>query len=137
MNTGDMGQVVMNTVTSVGLKVIGAFVLWIVGRMLIGIVMRGVARAFSMKHLDATISRYLINILTVLLNIALAVAILGFFGVETTTFAALVAAAGVAIGVAWGGLLGNFAGGVLLIILQTFTAGDFVTAARVTGPEED
>jgi small conductance mechanosensitive channel len=59
--------------------------------MLIGIVVRLVSRGFSMRHLGPTISRYLCNILNVILNIALAVAILGFFGVETTTFAALVA----------------------------------------------
>jgi small conductance mechanosensitive channel len=133
MNTGNLGPLVVTTVTTVGLRVLGAIVLWIVGRMLIGLAMRLVARAFSIKHLDATVSRYLCNILNVVLNIALAVAILGFFGVETTTFAALVAAAGVAIGVAWGGLLGNFAAGVFLIILQPFKTGDFITAAGVTG----
>jgi small conductance mechanosensitive channel len=133
MNTSEIGQLVVATVTTVGMRVLGAFVLWIVGRMLIGLVVRLVARAFSAKRLDATISRYLVNILTVVLNVALVVAILGFFGVETTTFAALVAAAGVAIGVAWGGLLGNFAAGVFLIILQPFKAGDFITAGGVTG----
>ena len=133
MNTGEIGQLVVATVTTVGLRVLGAIVLWIAGRILIGLVMRLVSRAFTMKQLDATISRYLSNILNVVLNVALAVAILGFFGVETTTFAALVAAAGVAIGVAWGGLLGNFAAGVFLIILQPFKTGDFITAAGVTG----
>jgi small conductance mechanosensitive channel len=133
MNTGNIGPLVVTTVTTVGLRVLGAIVLWVVGRMLIALVMRLVARAFSIKHLDATVSRYLCNILNVVLNIALAVAILGFFGVETTTFAALVAAAGVAISVAWGGLLGNFAAGVFLVILQPFKTGDFITAAGVTG----
>ncbi|MGC2557965.1 MAG: mechanosensitive ion channel family protein, partial [Terriglobales bacterium] len=72
-----------------------------------------------------------------LLNIVLVVAILGFFGVETTSFAALIAAAGVAIGMAWSGLLSNFAGGVFLVILQPFKVGDFVTAAGVTGTIEE
>jgi small conductance mechanosensitive channel len=133
MESSEIGRVVIDTITRVGLRVLGAIVLWIVGRMLIKLVIRLVARAFSMRHLDATISRYLCNILNVVLNIALAVAILGFFGVETTTFAALVAAAGVAIGVAWGGLLGNFAAGVFLIILQPFKVGEFITAGGVTG----
>lgn len=133
MEGQEISRVVIDTVTRVGLRVLGAIVLWIVGRILIGIVVRLVSRAFSMRHLDPTISRYLCNILNVILNIALAVAILGFFGVETTTFAALVAAAGVAIGVAWGGLLGNFAAGVFLIILQPFRVGEFVTVGGVTG----
>jgi small conductance mechanosensitive channel len=133
MDGHEIGRVVMDTVTRVGLRVLGAIVLWIVGRLLIGFVVRLVSRAFSLRHLDPTISRYLCNILTVVLNIALAVAILGFFGVETTTFAALVAGAGLAVGVAWGGLLGNFAAGVFLIILQPFKVTDFVTVGGITG----
>jgi small-conductance mechanosensitive channel len=71
--------------------------------------------------------------ISVVLNIALVVAILGYFGVETTTFAALIAAGGVAIGVAWGGLLANFAAGAFLVFLRPFKVGDFVTAGGVTG----
>ncbi|MGH7931185.1 MAG: mechanosensitive ion channel family protein, partial [Candidatus Binatia bacterium] len=59
--------------------------------------------------------------------------ILGYFGVETTTFAALIAAAGVAIGLAWSGLLANFAAGAFIIVLRPFKAGDFIAAAGVTG----
>jgi len=73
------------------------------------------------------------NIVSVLLNVALIEAILGYFGVETTTFAALLVAAGVAIGLAWSGLLANFAAGAFLIVLRPFKAGDFITAGGVTG----
>jgi len=65
--------------------------------------------------------------------VALVIALLGFFGVETTTFAALLAAGGVAIGVAWGGLLANFAAGAFLVFLRPFKVGDFVSAGGVTG----
>src|SRR5262249_2374123 len=126
-------QTVVTTVTQVGLRVLGALILWIIGRALISMAVRLVSRALAIRHVDATITRYLSNILSVLLNIALVVAILRYFGVETTTFAALVAAAGVAIGVAWGGLLGSFAAGAFLIILQPFKTGDFVTIAGITG----
>jgi small conductance mechanosensitive channel len=68
-----------------------------------------------------------------LLNIILVIAILGFFGVQTTSLAALIAAAGVAIGMAWSGLLSNFAAGVFLVILQPLKVGDFVSAGGVTG----
>src|SRR5215831_15786603 len=61
------------------------------------------------------------------------IAILGFFGVETTSFAALLAGAGLAIGTAWGGILANFAAGVFLVALRPFRTGDFVTAGGVTG----
>ena len=133
MDLTGISQLVVATVTSVGLRVVGAIVLWIIGRSLISMAVRLVSRALSVRHIDATITRYLANILTVVLNIVLVVAILGFFGVETTTFAALVAAAGVAIGVAWGGLLGSFAAGAFLIILQPFKVGGFVTVGGVTG----
>jgi small conductance mechanosensitive channel len=133
MDVNGITQVIANTVTQVGLRVLGALVLWIIGRALISMAVRLVSRGLAIRHIDATITRYLCNILNVVLNIALVVAILGFFGVETTTFAALVAAAGVAIGVAWGGLLGSFAAGAFLIILQPFKAGDFVTVAGITG----
>src|SRR5215468_54339 len=126
MNVTGVTQLVVATVTSVGLRVLGAIVLWIIGRALISMAVRLVSRALAIRHIDATITRYLGNILNVVLNVALVVAILGFFGVETTTFAALVAAAGVAIGVAWGGLLGSFAAGAFLIILQPFRVGDFI-----------
>src|SRR5215813_1503461 len=133
MNVAGIPQLIVATFTTVGLRVLGAILLWLVGRALISFAVRLVSRGLTVRHIEPTITRYLANILTVILNIALIVAILGFFGVETTTFAALVAAAGVAIGVAWGGLLGNFAAGVFLIILQPFKTGDFVTAGGVTG----
>jgi small conductance mechanosensitive channel len=124
MDVTAITQVVVTTVTAVGLRVVGAIILWIVGRALISLAVRLVSRALTVRHIDATITRYLANILTVVLNIVLVVAILGFFGVETTTFAALIAAAGVAIGIAWGGLLSSFAAGAFLIILQPFKTGD-------------
>ena len=68
-----------------------------------------------------------------MLDIILVVAILGFFGVQTTTFAAVLAAAGIAIGMAWSGLLANFAAGVFLVIFRPFKTGDFVSAGGVTG----
>ena len=74
--------------------------------------------------------------LSVILNAILIVAILGLFGVETTTFAALLAAGGVAIGVAWGGLLANFAAGAFLVFLRPFKLGDFVTVGGITGTVE-
>ena len=85
------------------------------------------------QRLDKTLSTYLRKGLSVVLNAVLLVAILGFFGVETTTFAALVAAGGVAVGVAWGGLLANFAAGAFLVFLRPFKVGDLVSAGGVTG----
>ena len=121
------------TLMAVAWKVAGALVLWIVGRWLINFAVRLISRALARNQFDPTLSRYLQTGVTMVLNIALIVAILGFFGVETTTFAALLAAGGVAIGVAWGGLLANFAAGAFLVFLRPFKVGDFVTAGGVTG----
>jgi small conductance mechanosensitive channel len=124
------------TLTAVAWKVAGAIVLWLIGRWLISIAVGMVRRALAGKLADQTLSRYLQTGISVLLNIALIVAILGYFGVETTTFAALLAAGGVAIGVAWGGLLANFAAGAFLMFLRPFKVGDFVSAGGVTGTVE-
>jgi small conductance mechanosensitive channel len=77
--------------------------------------------------------RYIGNFVAVTLNIVLVVAILGYCGIQTTTFAALVAGIGIAIGAAWGGLLSNLAAGIFLVVLHPFKVGDFVTVAGVTG----
>lgn len=122
---------------ALGIKVLEALALWIVGRWLIGFSIRMIDRVMTKQKIDPTLIRYVNNTLAALLNIVLAVAILGFFGVETTSFAALLAAAGVAIGMAWSGLLGNFAAGVFLIILQPFKVGDFVTVGGITGTVEE
>jgi small conductance mechanosensitive channel len=124
------------TLIAVLWKVAGALLLWLVGRWLIAFAVRLISRALANQGLDPTLSRYLQTGVSVLLNVALIVALLGFFGVETTTFAALVAAGGVAIGVAWGGLLANFAAGAFLVFLRPFKVGDFVTAGGVTGTVE-
>jgi len=116
-----------------GLKIVAAFAMWIVGRLLIRLSLRFLDRSLTHQNVDSTLVRYVTSALSVALNVALVVAILGFFGVETTTFAALIAAAGVAIGMAWSGLLANFAAGAFLVILRPIKVGDFVTAGGVTG----
>jgi small conductance mechanosensitive channel len=130
-------QTVTTMLTTVGLKILGAIAIWIIGRWLIAFALRLIGGALTKQKIDPTLVRYIHSATAALLNIVLVVAILGFFGVETTSFAALLAAAGVAIGMAWSGLLANFAGGVFLVILQPFKVGDFVTAAGVTGTVEE
>jgi small conductance mechanosensitive channel len=122
---------------ALGIKVLEAIVLWIVGRWLISLSLRIIGGAMTKQKIDPTLIRYINNTVAALLNIVLVVALLGFFGIETTSFAALLAAAGVAIGMAWSGLLGNFAAGVFIIILQPFKVGDFVTAGGITGTVEE
>lgn len=119
--------------SELGVKIIAAIAFWVIGRWLIGQVGSLVQSALERQKVDATVMRYLGTVINVTLNILLVVGILGYFGIQTTTFAALFAAAGVAIGLAWSGLLANFAGGVFLIILRPIKVGDFVTVAGITG----
>ena len=126
-----------DVMTRVGLKVLGAIAIFVVGRWLIRFAVRVLQRALRSRHIDDTVGTYVGNALAVVLNVALVVAILGYFGVETTTFAALIAAAGIAIGMAWSGLLSNFAAGAFLIILRPIKVGDFVSAGDVMGTVEE
>ena len=119
--------------TDVGLKVLAAIAFWIIGRWLIGLAGRALQRALEAQNLDPTLRRYIGSFVAVTLNIVLVVAILGYFGVQTTTFAALIAGIGIAIGAAWGGLLSNLAAGIFLVVLKPFKVGDFVAAGGVTG----
>ena len=119
--------------SELGVKVLAAIAFWVIGRWLIHQVGRIVQGTLERQKVDATLMRYLGTVINVTLNILLVIGILGYFGIQTTTFAALFAAAGVAIGMAWSGLLANFAGGVFLIILRPMKVGDFVSVAGITG----
>ncbi len=133
IDANEIVRTALNVGTRVALQLIGAFVMWIVGRRLIALAMRLVSRAMTHENIDKTLISYVTSSLSVLLTVVLVVAILGFFGIETTSFAAVLAAGGVAIGVAWSGMLANFAAGAFLIALRPFKVGDFVTAGGVTG----
>jgi small conductance mechanosensitive channel len=81
----------------------------------------GLVRAtMNRNSIDPTLTKYLGSIINIALNIALVLGILGYFGVQTTSFAAMLAGAGVAIGAAWSGMLGNFAAGAFMLVLRPF-----------------
>jgi small conductance mechanosensitive channel len=123
----DLSVLVASTIVPFVLKLVGAVALWIAGGWLIQLAMRILRKSLRHSSLDVTVVGYLINILAAVLRVILVVAILGFFGIQTASFAALLAGAGVAIGAAWSGMLGNFA----------VSVGDFITAAGVTGTVEE
>jgi small conductance mechanosensitive channel len=108
-----------------------------VGRWLIGFAVGLVRKGLSRQKIEPTLLRFIGNTISVVLNITLVIAILGYFGVQTTSFAALLAGAGLAIGTAWGGLLSNFAAGIFLVVLRPFKVGDFISAGGITGTVEE
>lgn len=119
--------------TTYGLKIIGAIVIWIVGSWVIKKIIKGTRTIMSKQNYDESLQKFLMNLLGWILKIILIISILGTLGVETTSFAAILAAAGLAIGMALQGSLGNFAGGVLIMIFKPFKIGDLIEAQGELG----
>lgn len=116
-----------------GIKILAAIAFWVIGRWLIGFAVGMVQKSLERQKVDPTVLRYVGSFITVTLNVLLVVGILGFFGIQTTSLAALIAAVGLAIGMAWSGLLANLAAGGFIIVLRPFKVGDFICAGGVTG----
>jgi len=133
MKIEDILDQLKELVVSYGLKVIAAIVIWIVGSWIIKKVLKGVKTLMAKKEYDESLQKFLLDLLNWTLKILLFVVILGKLGVETTSFAAILAAAGLAIGMALQGSLGNFAGGVLIMIFKPFKIGDLVEAQGELG----
>ena len=120
-------------VTAFGLKIVGAIVAWIIGRYVIRLAVRLMTAGLARQQIDATLVRYVGNIVSVALTVGLVVALMGYFGFETTSFAALIAGVGIAIGAAWAGLLANFAAGAFLVVLRPFRLGHYIKVAGIEG----
>src|SRR5215470_17288988 len=129
-------QTAIPLLTALALKVVGAIILFVIGRQLINLARRLVVRSLKVPF-DQTVAYYIGTAVFVILNVALIIAILGFFGIETTSFAALLAGVGIAIGAAWSGLLANLAAGVFLLILRPFKVGDFISAGGILGTVDE
>ncbi len=129
----DLSLFINAYIVPLGWKLIAAIVVWIVGGWVIGLLDKALEKSLSHRHVDPTVSKYAVGGANVGMRILLVIIILGVLGIETTSFAALLAAAGVAIGAAWAGLLANFAAGVFLVFLRPFKVGDFVSVGGVTG----
>ena len=129
----DLTTFVQTYLLPLGWKLIGAVALWFVGGWVINLISRALGRSLTKRKTDPTLIKYAQAGASVGLRILLIIAILGVLGIETTSFAALLAAAGIAIGAAWAGLLANFAAGVFLIVLRPFRVGEAISAGGVTG----
>lgn len=116
-----------------GWKLMSAIATWMIGGWFINFIVDRFGKASFSRKMDPTLIKYSEAVIKVSLRILLVIAVFGILGIETTSFAALLAAAGVAIGMAWAGLLANFAAGVFLVFLRPFKVGDVITAGGVTG----
>lgn len=111
---------------SLALRLLAAIAIWLVGRWVIGVIVDFVAKSLKKRDVDVTVIDYGVKVLQTMLIVLLVIGLLGFFGVDTAGFAALLAGAGVAIGVAWSGLLQDFAAGIFLLVIRPFGVGDEV-----------
>jgi small conductance mechanosensitive channel len=133
MNYQDVMKLVQTNVIPAALHLLGAIVIWIIGRAVIKFAVNLISKALSHNKLDATLVRYLCSILTGLLTVFLVVGIIDYMGIPTTSFAALAAGVGLAIGAAWSGMLGNFAAGVFMIVSRPFQVGDQIRGGGTAG----
>lgn len=114
-------------------KLIGAILLLIIGRWIIGKLVSVIRKIFNARDYDPSLETFLLSLVKVMLTILLFISIAGILGVDTTAFSALIVGAGVAIGSALNGTLGNLAGGVMMLIFKPFKVGDMVEAQGITG----
>lgn len=119
--------------TEYGLKILGAIIIWIIGSWLVRKIVGQTNKVMTKKGMDESLKKFLRNLINWSLKILLFVLILGNLGIETTSFAAILAAAGLAIGLALQGSLANFAGGVLIMIFKPFKIGDTIEAQGERG----
>lgn len=114
-------------------KIIGVLVTLFVAWIIAGWVGRLVRKGLEKRNFDATLTRFFANMTRYLILIAAVLGCLGVFGIQTASFAAVLAAAGFAIGLAFQGTLGNFAAGVMLLVFRPFKIGDLVSVAGILG----
>jgi small conductance mechanosensitive channel len=120
-------------VMTFGPKLIAAILIWIFGSWAVKIILKGLTKAMEKRDYDLSLKKFLTNLISWALKIVLIIVVLGTVGIETTSFAALLASLGLAIGLALQGSLGNFAGGVLIMIFKPFKIGDLIEAQGQMG----
>ncbi|MFS4492135.1 mechanosensitive ion channel family protein [Maribacter sp. 2308TA10-17] len=126
-------ETIIGYVETYGLPLIKAIAIFVIGSWLISKLMKVLSKVMTAKDYDISLQKFLVNLVSWALKIFLIITVISTLGVETTSLAALIAAAGLAVGLALQGSLANFAGGVLLIIFKPYKIGDLVEAQGVLG----
>lgn len=116
-----------------GKSIVAAILIYVIGRFIIKQLSKFVATILVKRKLEISVQTFLKSLLNITLNIILAFAIVAKLGVETTSFAAILASAGVAIGMALSGNLSNFAGGLIILVFRPFKVGDFIDGPGASG----
>jgi small conductance mechanosensitive channel len=116
-----------------GLKIVGGIVALIIGLWIVKMIMKAIKKAFDKSNLDQTLKPFLVTLVGFLLKVLLFISIAGIVGIPTATFAALLAAVGLAIGGAFNGSLGHMAAGVMLLVFRPFKIGDLIETGGKLG----
>lgn len=116
-----------------GKHILLAVVILVVGRLIVNVLNRLVARMLDRRKVDPTIQTFLKSLVNILLMVLLIVSVIGALGINTTSFAALLASAGVAVGMALSGQLQNLAGGIIVLFFRPYKVGDWIEAQGVQG----
>ncbi|KAA3611163.1 MAG: mechanosensitive ion channel family protein [Calditrichaeota bacterium] len=114
-------------------KIVTAILVLIVGLWIISMIVKGFNKASSRSNMDGSLQKFLSSLFSMALKVMLLISVISMLGIETTSFVAVLGAAGLAVGFALQGSLGNFAGGVLLLIFKPFKVGDFIDGAGHAG----
>lgn len=126
-------QKMVNGLISFGLKVAIAVLVFYVGRYIIRKLYKMVYNVMTHRHIDQSLTTFVLSLIRMVLYFILVISIIGILGLETSSFLAIFASAGVAIGMALSGTLQNFAGGVLILLLKPYKVGDFIEVNGFTG----
>ena len=126
----------LNQGVQLGITILKALVVFWVGRLLIKLVNKLLMSVMDKRNFDPSVKSFVGSLVNVSLMILLIISIVGVFGVETTSFAALLASAGVAIGMALSGNMSNFAGGLMILVFKPYKVGDYIAAQGVEGSVE-
>lgn len=131
--TDELIKTGLGWVAEVSVKILVAIVIYLVGRWLIRYAVRFIETIMNARKVDLTLKSFAVRLTRVVLLILLVVTIIGVLGLDTTSFVALFASAGLAFGMAMSGTLQNFAGGVMILVLKPFKVGDVIEAQGYTG----
>ena len=127
----------LNFCVESGKSIIIAILIYIVGKALIMLANRMLQKMLNRKHIDPTIQTFLKSLVNILLMVLLIVSVVSALGINTTSFAALLASAGVAVGMALSGNLQNLAGGIVVLLFRPFKVGDYIEAQGVGGSVQE
>ena len=124
---------IAKSVIDFGFKLFIAILVFYIGRFIIRKIYKLVLKTMTARRVDASLTTFVLSLINVTLYFILTITVIGILGIETSSFIAIFASAGVAVGMALSGTLQNFAGGVLILLLKPYKVGDFIEVGGYTG----